>query len=99
MTIEHFIITEEQLRAIYRTIAFGIGSRDSLEVIMLLSHPIIERPDEAEIYEDCFLLSLEKSVVDTLVEWAQGAPLKKPVLTALVRNSLIPGSATREEDS
>jgi hypothetical protein len=99
VTVEYFIITEEQLRAIYDAIAWGRNSKDSLRVIMLLSHPIIERPDEAEIYEDCFLLGLEGDVIDTLVEVAQGATFENDGLTALVRNSLIPGRAAREEDS
>jgi len=96
---EYFIITEEQLRSIYLAISLGIHSGVSIDVIMLLSRPIIERPDEAEIYEDCFLLSLERGVIDSLVEVAQATYFKETGLAATVRNSLVPGSAMREEDS
>lgn len=98
MSQEHFIISKKDLGDIYLLLLSGNYSSRSAVVMMLLSEPNLERPDPSNIYDDCFLLSLESDAVDSIITAAQSTYVD-PNLAVLVRHSLTPGLASRDADS
>ncbi len=94
-----FLLTENQLEDIYQSLLYAVGSH-TLRTQILLSKPEKGFITSDEVYEDCFILLLDKYVVDTLMETitsSRGSSVKGD-LAKIVRKSLERGLTLRESD-
>lgn len=90
-----FLLTEEQLEDLYVAINFANGN-EKIRSHLLLSKPERENRTIDEVYEDCYLLSLDKADLVTLIyKIASDSVFGQGEAAAIVQRSLQRGTAQR----
>lgn len=91
-----FLLTEEQLKDLYTAINFAPGDA-TIRSQLLLSKPERENRTIDEVYEDCYLLSLHKENLDTLITKITNATaLGAGRAATIVQSALQRGAAKRK---
>jgi hypothetical protein len=79
---------------------FGLETNYRPSAIMILSKPENEKQEIDNIYEDCYLLELEESDVESLLTYYGGVVQygHQAALTILINRCLKRGQLKRDED-
>lgn len=98
--IKQFLLDEEELKKLYMALEFGLETNYRPSAIMILSKPENEKWEPDNVFDDCYLLELEESDVESLLTY-YGGVLEyghKAALTILINKSLKRGRLTRDKD-
>lgn len=98
--IRQFLLNEEELKILYLALEWDLNPNYRASAILILSKPENEKWEPDNVFDDCYLLELEESDVESLLTYYGGVVQygHQAALTILINRCLKRGQLKRDKD-